>query len=358
MLHLVQHRELLYEEITDEIRNSYGMVEDQENTHSPGPFTLREYLHHISEDAEWCDGVVLKLLASMWSVRITVLRSDSCTELRFRHDLPIDDERVHFILLYNCSFEMGHYSSVSKAKVPARKMNRHKNFNLDVDDEEKEDRAVGRPNSDGCVLVKRTRLVELTKVESNMKKVKQAMAGQVDDPPSQPRPDGRPSPKKFKKHEERNPQEVEVDKVHCDKCNIDFKSPATLTRHLNVDHKNEYKYKCDCGKTFQTSEGYRAHKKSHNPDAKKFSCDDCDAEFGTKKALNLHKKSKHGAAQVFKCTYCPKCFTYKGGQTQHEQGCKDNPNKVELKCSICGQGGFFWNKKLREHKRDLHHWEG
>ena len=51
---------------------------------------------------------MLKLISSMWAVKITVLRSDSLREVRFRHDADIDD--VDIVLVYNSKSINGHYS--------------------------------------------------------------------------------------------------------------------------------------------------------------------------------------------------------------------------------------------------------
>ena len=44
----------------------------------------------------------------MWAVKITVLRSDSLREVRFRHEVDIDD--VDIVLVYNSKPINGHYS--------------------------------------------------------------------------------------------------------------------------------------------------------------------------------------------------------------------------------------------------------
>ena len=70
----------------------------------------------------WCQAMIsykvygdlclLKLIASMWSVRITVVRCDSMNEVRIRHDLPL--EKAEIVLLYNGVPVMGHYCGAIK----------------------------------------------------------------------------------------------------------------------------------------------------------------------------------------------------------------------------------------------------
>ena len=81
----------------------YGRVDSEF-----GPFTVREYLHSINKPREYGDFIMLKLISSMWAVKITVLRSDSLAEVRFRYDADIDD--VDIVLVYNSKPINGHYS--------------------------------------------------------------------------------------------------------------------------------------------------------------------------------------------------------------------------------------------------------
>ena len=79
--------DLLEKMMVTGLKENYGMEDRKEE--DPGPFSIAEYLLYMAQDKVWVDSMCLKLLASMWGCRVTVLRSDSCKEIRFRHDLPL-----------------------------------------------------------------------------------------------------------------------------------------------------------------------------------------------------------------------------------------------------------------------------
>ena len=58
----------------------------------------------------WGDSVILSLLASMWSIRLTIVGSRSLHKVRFRHDLDL--EFTDIALVYNTSEGNGHYSGL------------------------------------------------------------------------------------------------------------------------------------------------------------------------------------------------------------------------------------------------------
>ena len=98
----------------------------------------------MAQDKVWADSICIKLLVSMWGCRITVLRSDSCKEIRFRHDKVLKDS--DFIFIYNCDSDGGHFSTalrVDKIRMKASKLVRIRNFNFEEDMEEREGRGEG-----------------------------------------------------------------------------------------------------------------------------------------------------------------------------------------------------------------------
>ena len=48
----------------------------------------------------------------MWGIRITLIRSDNCQELKFGHDWPLED--ADLVLLFNSIPPNEHYSAVIK----------------------------------------------------------------------------------------------------------------------------------------------------------------------------------------------------------------------------------------------------
>ena len=57
---------------------------------------------------EYGDLLMVKLIGSLWGCRITIIRSDSLSELRFRHDLHMSE--ADMVWLYNSRPINGHYS--------------------------------------------------------------------------------------------------------------------------------------------------------------------------------------------------------------------------------------------------------
>ena len=97
----------------------------------------------------------------------------------------------------------------------------------------------------------------------------------------------------------------------------------------------------------------------------KIKCTDntCPQLFTSKLALKAHIKLKHsGVKERIKCKFadagCDKMFTVKGNMIEHTFKCKYNPDGVhELKCEVCGKGGFFMLKRILQHKRKAHGWD-
>ena len=111
-------------------------------------------------------------------------------------------------------------------------------------------------------------------------------------------------------------------------------------------------------------DGHRHHVECHSED-KKIKCTDntCPQLFTSKLALKAHIKLKHsGVKERIKCKFadagCDKTFTVKGNMIEHTFKCKYNPDGVhELKCEVCGKGGFFMPKRILQHKRKAHGWD-
>ena len=102
----------------------------------------------LIQSCTWCQAMIsdkvygdlslLKLIASMWSVRITVVRCDTLSEVRIRHDLPL--EQAEIVLLYNGVPVMGHYCAGIKGssdntfmKLDCKRVVRNLKYEKEVD---------------------------------------------------------------------------------------------------------------------------------------------------------------------------------------------------------------------------------
>ena len=105
--HLLTNFEAFYDEISKDIKFEYGRIDSEE-----GPFSMKMWCEYILEDKKYCDSIFLKLVASMWGLRVTIVRSDNCAEFKFRHDMKLDD--ADLCVLYNGIPVNGHYTGMIK----------------------------------------------------------------------------------------------------------------------------------------------------------------------------------------------------------------------------------------------------
>ena len=174
--------------------------------------------------------------------------------------------------------------------------------------------------------------------------------------------------KKNLEMEKEMPEEIagyEKGDTYCKICKSEENTHYQLVKHYQKYHENKASFVCNkCGKGFFTADGHRCHVECHSEE-KKIKCTDntCPQLFTSKLALKAHIKLKHsGVKERIKCKYadtgCDKMFTVKGNMIEHTFKCKYNPDGVhELKCEVCGKGGFFMPKRILAHKRKAHGWD-
>ena len=103
VLHLVEQRKLLFDEIEDDIKMSYGGFEDAET------YSYKSYLLEMMKNQVWCDMICLKAIASMWGAKITVISADTLYRTNIRHKgLPQDAD---IVVMFNGNYITGHYVS-------------------------------------------------------------------------------------------------------------------------------------------------------------------------------------------------------------------------------------------------------
>ena len=104
-------KEMFTDWITGQITNIYGWC-DKDSEMEPDPFSIKSYLKNMLGDCIWGDFIVLNLISAMWGVRISVMRGDSCAELRIRHNCELIESDV--VILFNGRQLAAHYSAVSR----------------------------------------------------------------------------------------------------------------------------------------------------------------------------------------------------------------------------------------------------
>ena len=397
--HFLEYREELFDEVVEAIRMEYGRVDSEF-----GPFTVREYLHFINKPREYGDFIMLKLISSMWAVKITVLRSDSLGEVRFRHDADIDD--VDIVLVYNSKPINGHYSpaicveggeaetleireDLVKSKHYDPEVDRlerrslgiwrwkegtdYKDFISSEDEDTLEERVRGSKAAaeksrqsreqevpEGSIIVQKNVLEDLQKQVHDLqksskvvRKIKQLLQGEGEELEEDT------TPKRKKGFTPaKQVQEVTAGAHICTVCNEDKGTSTNLRRHIDKVHKHNFRYYCgECNKGFMLKSGYNNHLKTHSDDKIKCTFEGCKSVFSTKKSLQKHLKL-HGARKDKKCNFpgCSYSTHAKDYLQQHVKSCQYNPNRIELHCDVCDQGGFYLPKKVAEHKRINHGW--
>lgn len=406
--HCFQHQDITFPFIRAQIKQLYGAGE------VVGPFSVKTYLQYILTDRTWLDSIFLALVSSMWGVRISVVRSDSCKTIDYRHEGKMDLEKVEFVLLFNCDMHMGHYNGTKRIDdmmTTAGKLTRSKGFIEKVDKKEREERGYEKPKSGGGggkkpgdggdgggkpgggggglgkdqVGIDKSRLEELQKMEARLKELqteREKMQKEREDLKRKLEEERKKAEKKKKgdedgfggtkrvpvgsssESERELPEEVQIVKKHdkrCNLCKLNFDNSAALKRHVQKYHKNKYRYKCGkCGRGFMNQFGYRTHQTQHESGkSKRLPCvfPGCDLTFGSKRALNTHCNESHNPnPKIWKCKLCKKPFEQKRYMDQHYIRCPMNKKKPEFFCEVCGTGPFRTPGRVLQHKRAEHHW--
>lgn len=357
IVHFLQYKGELFDRVAHEIRGQYGLQEDREA--GIPPYTMKSYFQEMVKDKVWCDSVMLILLSSMWSAKITLLRSDCCREIRMRHDKEL--AKADFVVVFNCSEHMGHYSSVFRDDLRGLELggsSYSSNWSDEVDKTEREKYQMDEvaPVEEGLdatefLVVRKDRIKDLQMKEKRLLQIAKICSGA----------DTGHSPSKRRKQIEQNLEPPEPGDTYCKKCDKKFDRPGQLYKHYNTFHLNEFPFSCEtCGKGFTTKQGLTGHTQSHDEANKEeFTCEECFVKVASKKALKRHMDDQHGEPQArVKCRFqnkgCPRDFKDKWGEKQHMQLCKKNPNPPEHYCPICKDGPHALEKKMKQHMRLAH----
>ena len=102
--HLVKHWDLLKEHAMEIVRNLYTRVDSDIKLSN-----VKQWCHSVLTDGFWLDSLFIQLVASMWGISISLLRSDNLHTMKFRHSFE-SLSNPHLLLIYNCDPDKGHYS--------------------------------------------------------------------------------------------------------------------------------------------------------------------------------------------------------------------------------------------------------
>ena len=190
-------------------------------------------------------------------------------------------------------------------------------------------------------------------------------SSQGDQPPSKSM--ARMVAKKNLEMEKEMPEEIEgyeKGDTYCKICKSEENTHYQSVKHYHKYHENKASFMCNkCGKGFFTANGHCRHMECHSEEKIKCMDNTCPQLFTSKLALKAHIKLKNsGVKDRIKCKFADagydKTFTVKGNMIEHTFKCKYNPDGVhELKCEVCGKGGFFMPKWILQLQRKAHGWE-
>ena len=354
--HFVDYREKLFEEVKEDIRMSYGALEDVES--ETGSMSYKTYLQYMMKNGTWGDTIVLKGIASMWAAKLTVFHADTLTQTKFRH--TGDPFVADICVLFNGSYTRGHYSSIVRSDgrnfiIGTPKL--HESYNRKQDRVEriirreydwqetgesemmaipidlyrqmlhkceqfdkmaaiaKEKEAAGAqlpplPSLDqqepsrGDTTGKRKKKDDTTTTTSSSddeeggddgeggKKKKKKKKRDPSDPKTRKRKGG-----KFAAEEKIPEQELSRDVTVCPRCKIDKKSHSALLSHIQKFHEDSFNFLCKtCDRGFMTRRGWKNHRKSHKiEDSDMLKCDveGCESKFTTIESKKGHMRKYH-----------------------------------------------------------------
>ena len=99
---LVQNRQKVMLTKKAYLQQMHG-VEDPNATFS-GPFSYKDYYHHILDRRFWGDALILYAISCMWALKITVINSKTLEEYRIRHNAPLRRANVSVVFNTSCHY--------------------------------------------------------------------------------------------------------------------------------------------------------------------------------------------------------------------------------------------------------------
>ena len=339
---------------------AYGLPEGSE----VGSFSIRSYFKHMVKDKTWDDIVCLYLIASMWSLRVTVLNSSTLGEMRIRHNMSFS--LVDLPIVFNSHEVYGHFSACirgNKERLLAGKLLKSNGYHVEKDIA---DRLLH--SSFGAaellaysglkyIVMSQDKFQKMVKSGVALKDIKAIVESMEEGGFIEGRDvHDKPKEKERPVHKEQEVQVYKLGDTKCVKCDEDFDKSYLLQRHLDRYHRGLFEYHCpECNKGLSTASGLKEHLLTHKGDATSHICPNCGKGFTLKRIMNQHIKEQHD-------NYGPRYCQYKWGRVcyvhknivAHEKGCKNNPNRKPKKCIICGEAKWYTDSQLNYHKLTKH----
>ena len=263
---------------------AYGLPEGSE----VGPFSIRSYFKHMVKDKTWGDIVCLYLIASMWSLRVTVLNSSTLGEMRIRHNMSFS--LVDLPIVFNSHEVYGHFSACirgNKEMLFAGKLLKSNGYDVEKDIA---DRLLH--SSFGAaellaysglkyIVMSEDKFQKMVKYGVALKDIKAIVESMEEGGFIEGRDvHDKPKEKERPVHKEQEVQFYKLGDTKCVKCDEDFDKSYLLQRHLDRYHRGLFEYHCpECNKGLSTASGLKEHLLTHKGDATSHICPNCGKGF-------------------------------------------------------------------------------
>ncbi|XP_068622383.1 zinc finger protein 436-like [Battus philenor] len=156
-----------------------------------------------------------------------------------------------------------------------------------------------------------------------------------------------------KKRSIKTKKDIAMEKLFCQKCNIEFNTLKRYKMHLrkhrfeNVDPSEVFHCSL-CMRRFTRKSSLTSHLKTHEIKAGiKYICTTCKREFQHQAHLDNHILAMHTRETGYTCKYCSKNFAKQESLDNHLDA-----HKIEKRhqCHVCNKA-FFMVSTLRDHLR-------
>ena len=234
---------------------------------------------------------------------------------------------------------MGHFTAVlrvDRLMIKAKKLIRVKNFNYELDLQERTERGEGLELGKDTIVIKKEDLRVLKFKANKYDKIDELMADkwgldQID--LTEPvRHKEKEKDVKKEREVEHDIKVVEKGESVCNKCNMDCKTSSGLQRHIDTKHRDIAGFVCKiCNKGFVRRDGYKKNKRKHktNEELEKLAEDKLPGKGEKTSGIYVCKDSSHNTP-----VYCLSRNSFKSHLKQFHREKKSSSALIAVKSLV------------------------